>query len=439
MYSKTLYNYFTIYGETMREVIKAIIKEYQEKRKDIIQRDLKLPKPKINKVVSVIGIRRCGKTTLLFDLFKKTENSIFFPLDDDRIYPPTIKTLQEIIKIGKEIYPNEQITFFFDEIQEIENWEVVIKRLAEGEGHKVYLTGSSSKLLSKEIATQLRGRGLSVELFPLSFKEYLKFKDFEMDEVLTEQEKALLLKYLDDYLLYGGFPEVVLEDENMEEILREYLRTIIFRDIVERHNVKNIQVLKLFIKFLVNSHTKKVSINKLSNHFKSVGVSVGKNTLYEYLGYLNDCYFVFPLKKFPYSLKEINQSLSKPYIIDNGFINIFDIKHSEDKGKYLENAVFIELRRRGFVENENLFYYEDTIGEVDFLIKENDEVKYLVNVCYELNFDNYEREVKKFVKIGKKLNCENLILITFDKEDVIEEDGGEVKIIPFWKWSYNIY
>ncbi|WP_292460803.1 ATP-binding protein [Methanothermococcus sp.] len=164
-------------------------------------------------MVSVIGIRRCGKTILLFDLFKKTENSIFFPLDDDRIYPPTIKTPQEIIKIGKEIYPNEQITFFFDEIQEIENWEVVIKRLAEGEGHKVYLTGSSSKLLSKEIATQLRRRSLSVELFPLSFKEYLKFKDFEMDEVLTKQEKALLLKYLDDYLLYGGFPEVVLEDE----------------------------------------------------------------------------------------------------------------------------------------------------------------------------------------------------------------------------------
>ncbi|UXM84766.1 ATP-binding protein [Methanococcus aeolicus] len=418
----------------MRETIKAIIKEYREKRKDIIQRDIKLPKSKINKVVSVIGIRRCGKTTLLFDLYKKTGSSIFFPLDDDRIYPPTIKTLQEIIKIGKEIYPNEQITFFFDEIQEIENWEVVIKRLAEGEGYKVYLTGSSSKLLSKEIATQLRGRSLSVELFPLSFKEYLKFKDFEMDEVLTEQEKALLLKYLDDYLLYGGFPEVVLEDENKEEILREYLRTIIFRDIVERHNIKNIQVLKLFIKFLINSHTKKVSINKLTNYFKSVGVSVGKNTLYEYLGYLNDCYFVFPLKKFSYSLKEINQSLSKPYVIDGGFISIFNIKHSKDKGKYLENAVFVELRRRGFVENENLFYYEDNIGEVDFLIKEDDKVKYLINVCYELNFENYNREVKKFVKIGKKLNCKNLILITFNDEDIIKKEGLEISVIPFWKY-----
>ncbi|CAB3289752.1 protein of unknown function [Methanocaldococcus lauensis] len=331
------------------------------------------------------------------------------------------------------MYPNEKITFFFDEIQEVENWEIVIKRLVEREGHNVYLTGSSSKLLSKEIATQLRGRSLSVELFPLSFKEYLRFKGFEFDEILTEQEKVLILKYLDDYLTYGSFPEVVMEEENREEILREYLRTIIFRDIVERHKIKNIQILKLFIKFLINYHTKKVSINKLVNYFKSIGIKVSKNTLYEYLEYLNDCYFVFPLKKFSYSLKEINQSLSKPYIIDNGFIRIFDIKHSMDKGKYLENAVFVELRRRGFVENENIFYYEDTIGEVDFLIKENDEIKCLINVCYDLNFDNYDREVKKFVKIGKKLNCNNLILITFDYEDVIKEDI-KVKIIPFWKW-----
>ncbi|XRO75244.1 ATP-binding protein [Methanocaldococcus sp. 28A] len=172
---------------------------------------------------------------------------------------------------------------------------------------------------------------------------------------MTEQEKVLILKYLDDYLTYGGFPEVVLEEENREEILREYLRTIIFRDIVERHKIKNIQILKLFIKFLINYHTKKVSINKLVNYFKSLGIKVRKNTLYEYLEYLNDCYFVFPLKKFSYSLKEINQSLSKPYIIDNGFIRIFDIKHSMDKGKYLENAVFVELRRRVMLKMKTYF------------------------------------------------------------------------------------
>ncbi|XRP96334.1 ATP-binding protein [Methanocaldococcus sp. 16A] len=414
-----------------RDIIKAIIKEYQQREMHLIPRDIKLPKT--NKAISIIGIRRSGKTSLLFDLFKKTEKSIFFPLDDDRIFPPTIKTIQEIVKVGKEMYPNEKITFFFDEIQEVENWEIVIKRLVEREGHNVYLTGSSSKLLSKEIATQLRGRCLSVELFPLSFKEYLRFKGLEFDEILTEQEKALILRYLDDYLTYGGFPEVVMEEENREDILREYLRTIIFRDVVERHKIKNIQILKLFIKFLINYHTKKVSINKLVNYFKSIGIKVSKNTLYEYLEYLNDCYFVFPLRKFSYSLKEINQSLSKPYIIDNGFIRIFDIKHSMDKGKYLENAVFVELRRRGYVENENIFYYEDTIGEVDFLIKEDEEIKCLINVCYDLNFDNYDREVKKFVKIGKKLNCNNLILITFDYEDVIEEDF-KVKVIPFWKW-----
>jgi predicted AAA+ superfamily ATPase len=421
-----------------REIIKAIIKEYQQKEMHVIPRDIKLPKT--NKAVVIIGIRRSGKTSLLFDVFKKTNNAIFFPLDDDRVFPPTIKTLQEIVKVGKEMYPNKRITFFFDEIQEVENWEVVIKRLTEREGHKVYLTGSSSKLLSKEIATQLRGRCLSVELFPLSFKEYLRFKGFEFEDILTEQDKALILRYLDDYLTYGGFPEVVIEEENREEILREYLRTIIFRDVVERYGIKNIQILKLFVKFLINAHTKKLSINKLVNYFKSMGIKVSKNTLYEYLSYLNDCYFIFPLKKFSYSLKEISQSMSKIYVVDNGFIRIFDIKHSADKGKYLENAVFVELRRRGFIENENLFYYEDGDGEVDFLIKENEEIKCLINVCYDLNFDNYDREVKKFVKIGKKLKCSNLMLITFDCEDVIEEEGFKIKVIPFWKWSlFNIF
>ncbi|AEK19713.1 hypothetical protein GYY_04190 [Methanococcus maripaludis X1] len=416
----------------LRDTIKSIIKEYEQKELSLNERSVTLPET--NKALAVVGIRRSGKTSILMKLFKETENAIFFPLDDDRLFPITLDTLGEIVKISKEMYLDKKITFFFDEIQEIENFELVIKRLVEKEGYNVYLTGSSSKLLSKEISTQLRGRSLSVEVFPLSFKEYLSFKGVNLTEVLTEQEHANLLAHLENYLNYGGFPEVVLEEENREDILKNYIDMVIYKDIVERYNVKNTASLRLFLKLLINSNTKKVSINNLAKHFKSLGVSVSKNTLYEYLSHLNDSYVIFPLKKYAYSLRESSLSLMKSYIIDNGFIKIYDFKNSSDSGKYLENSVFIELRRRGHVENQDLFYYEDDIGEVDFLIKQNEHVSKLINVCYSLNFENYDREIKKLVKIGKKINCNELYLVTFDQEREIIEDGVLVKAVPFWKF-----
>ncbi|WP_396652399.1 DUF4143 domain-containing protein [Methanococcus maripaludis] len=193
--------------------------------------------------------------------------------------------------------------------------------------------------------------------------------------------------------------------------------------------------LGLFLKFLINSNTKKVSINKLANHFGSMGVSVSKNTLYEYLSHLNDSYVIFPLKKYAYSLRESSLSLMKSYVIDNGFIKIYDFKNSSDIGKYLENAVFIELRRKGLVENQDLFYYEDDIGEVDFLVKQDEKVSNLINVCYNLNFENYDREIKKLVKIGKKIKCNELYVVTFDQDREIIEEGVLVKAIPFWKFT----
>ncbi|MCS3901803.1 ATP-binding protein [Methanococcus voltae] len=421
-----------------KNVIKSIIKEYSQKDITLNERNISLPTT--NKALAVVGIRRSGKTSILMKLFKETKDAIFFPLDDDRIFPVTLETLREIVKVSKEMYPNNKITFFFDEIQEIDNFELIVKRLVEKEEYKVYLTGSSSKLLSKEIATQLRGRSLTVEVFPLSFKEYLEFKGIkginktntEFD-VLTEQEHATIIYHLENYLNYGGFPEVVLEEENRDDILKNYLDMVIYKDIVERYGVKNTDSLRLFLKFLINSNTKKVSINKLANTFKSMGVKVSKNTLYEYLSHLNDSYVIFPLKKYSHNLKESSLSLMKSYIIDNGFINIYDFKNSPDSGKYLENAVFLELRRRGLVENQNIFYYEDNIGEVDFLVKRNEHISKLINVCYDLNMDNYDIEIKKLVKIGKKVKCDELYLITFDQEDEINEDGFIVKLIPFWK------
>uniref|UniRef100_A9A742 ATPase n=1 Tax=Methanococcus maripaludis (strain C6 / ATCC BAA-1332) TaxID=444158 RepID=A9A742_METM6 len=416
----------------LRDIIKSIIKEYEQKELSLNERNISLPET--NKALAVVGIRRSGKTSILMKLFKETENAIFFPLDDDRVFPVTLDTLQEIVKVSKEMYPDKKITFFFDEIQEIENFELLVKRLVEKEEYKVYLTGSSSKLLSKEIATQLRGRSLSVEVFPLSFKEYLYFRNVTLTDILTEQEHANMLNNLENYLNYGGFPEIVLEEENREDILKNYLDMVVYKDIIERYNVKNTDLLRLFLKFLINSNTKKVSINKLANHFKSMGVSVSKNTLYEYLSHLNDSYVIFPLKKYAYSLKESSLSLMKSYVIDNGFIKMYDFKNSSDIGKYLENAVFIELRRRGLVENQELFYYEDDIGEVDFLVKQNEHVSKLINVCYNLNFENYDREIKKLVKIGKKIKCNEVYLVTFDLEKDITEDGVLVKAIPFWKF-----
>ncbi|WP_231963851.1 ATP-binding protein [Thermococcus chitonophagus] len=259
------------------------------------------------------------------------------------------------------------------------NWKLFVKRAVEREGFSVFLTGSSSKLLSKETASSLRGRTLTFELFPFSFREFLKAKGLKVEKYISTKKEARIKAFLREYLEFGGFPEIVfMNDEYLKrKTLEEYVDVMLYRDdVVERHSIKNLKAVRLFLKLLITSFSKKFSINRSTNYMRSLGIEVSKNTLYNYLEYFSDAYVIFPLKRFSYSLKEVEKSLPKIYVVDNGLINVYSLRFSEDIGRLMKNVVFLELRRR----EKEVYYFKANGNEVDFLIKNGKDVSELIQV-----------------------------------------------------------
>ncbi|ACV25283.1 ATP-binding protein [Methanocaldococcus fervens] len=405
------------------------------KKANVIDRSIKI-KLIPNKIKVIYGVRRGGKTYFLFQIIKKhfKDDFLYINFEDERLINTTTKELNELLKIALSIKNTKNL--FFDEIQNIDSWDKFIRRLNDS-GFNIFITGSSSKLLSKEISTSLRGRNIKTEILPLNFKEFLKFKNFDVKERYSTIEKAELLKYLNEFIKFGGFPEITLIDneEIKKDILREYLDSIFYRDVVERHNIRNIKEIKVLRNILINLFANEISIKKIINLLKEFNTKISRECIYNYLDYFGDSYLIFLLNNFSYKTKTVSNS--KLYIID-GMWN-FSLNFSRNKGRILENLVFLELRKKGFVENENLFYIKGKNYEVDFLIF--DKEKELIQVCYELNEINKEREIKAFEKAIKdlKLDNVNLKIITYDTEGfekiTVNDKEYLIKIIPFWKWS----
>ncbi len=291
---------------------------------------------------------------------------LYINFEDYRLSEINYKEFGELVENYYEMFPenmNKKVWFFFDEIQNVERWEKVIRFLPDRYDAEIFVTGSSSKLLSKEISTELRGRVLSYEVLPFSFREFLKVKNFEVKASPPSYERKKILKLLDEYLRFGGYPEVVLEKEKVK-ILREIWEVTIARDLIERWNIRNIKALKLMILSLQNS--KEFSIFKFYKYLKSCGIDVSKNTLYQYLEYLRDAFIVFPLRKYDPSYKNIEKSIPKIFLVDTGlYLENWELSMA------LENTVFMDLKRKGLIENENIFhYFTKNNREIDFLIKE---------------------------------------------------------------------
>ncbi|MFH0893186.1 MAG: ATP-binding protein [Bacteroidota bacterium] len=421
-------------------VIGRIIKEFSERKEEIVERDLAIPSsPELKKAITIVGPRRSGKTYLLLSYFQKIHNApkIFFPLDDDRIYPPALNDLDISLKVLKELYPDAtgRLCMFFDEIQEVPKWELFVKRVVERENASVYITGSSSKLLSKEIASELRGRTISYELFPFNFKEIMRINKLRIEKFITTSEESKIKILVKDYLTFGGFPEIVLKEEK-RKILAEYANIMFYRDFVERYKIKNLKVARVFFNLLFNSFAKEISVNKIYHFMKSQGIKTSRNMLYNYLDYLHDAYLIFPLRKFSYSLKETEQSIPKMYSIDNGLNGVFNTDFQDSIGRLMENAVFIEMRKNGLVENKNIFYYKTADGkETDFAIREGSHFRQLIQVCYDLSdIGTKEREIKGILKASEELKCNNLLIITWDYEGEEKVDGKKIAYLPLWKW-----
>lgn len=438
----------------MRDIpFRRIISEFLKRDlPEIVERELDLRSIRPGRAVAIIGPRRAGKTTYLFQRIKalrkdgKGERVLYLNFEDDRLFDLRLKDLDRILGVFRELNPgsiDERLFLFFDEVQRVDEWESYIRRLLDTENAEVYISGSSSRLLSTEIATSMRGRSLSFIIMPFSFREFLAAKGRASELPITSKEKAMIRSDLREYMMYGGFPEVVLEDDGPSklQLLREYVDMMLMRDVVERHGVRNVQVLRGMLVKLASSVSTEFSVNRYHGQLSSLGIKVGKRTLYEYLDHLEEAFAIVPVRRFSRKLIEIHQSLPKVYPIDMGMMTQTEGRSSEDLGKYMEATVAIELtRRRNDDPLLEFYYWKEPHGkEVDFILKHGIYVTKLIQVCYDIGSpETRSREVKALLKASGELDCEDLLVLTWDHEGAEETDGRTIRFQPLWKWLLGL-
>ncbi|MHA1660247.1 MAG: ATP-binding protein [Promethearchaeota archaeon] len=431
-----------------KEVFEEIILDFQERKlPELTEREISIP-TNLNKTITITGVRRAGKTFLMFQTIKKLlekveKNQIMYiNFEDERLLPLDYKDLNNLMDVYYQLFPqniNKKVYFFFDELQNIENWEIFIRRISDTKNVQIFISGSSSKLLSKEISTTLRGRTITYQLYPFSFREFLKIKNVKYTG--SSSSKITIKNLLRKYLSIGGYPEIIDQNDLIRrKIIQEYLDVLTYRDLMERYKIRNIKVLKLFIKTNLQNYSKYFSVNKFYNFFVGQGISVSRNTLYEFAGYIEDAYFSFFLPKYEISLKKQEISPKKVYSVDLGFVDLVQSEIYKNYGRRAENTVFLELKR--IMENNpklSIFYYNDKNSEVDFVLKEGLKVKQLIQVCWNISdLETKKREIKGLLKAMDEFKLKKGLIITEDFEG--EEKIGNQKIIykPLWKWVLGV-
>ncbi len=422
----------------MKTIIKNIILENQNwNYPEIIDRDIQIPVD-LNIIVSLIGSRRSGKTYILYSTVQKLlrrnikkEQLLFINFEDERLVLST-ENLDLIIQSYAELFPDINIKdtyFFFDEIQNVTGWEKFVRRIFDTKSRHIFITGSNSKLLSTEIATELRGRAVTYTVYPLSLNEYLDFHKIDK-KLYPQQNKSKIIQLTEKFLTEGGFPETVFYDNiNRTGILQQYFNVMIFRDIVERYKISNVEILKYFIKKIFASVTKPLSVNKTYNDIKSLGYKISNKYLYEYFDYCNSVFIIISISKFDFSELKQNKSDKKAYIIDTGLLSAVEFSVSENKGKLLENMVALELIKSG----KDIFYFKNNY-ECDFIIRDKN-VFSCVQVAYELkNNDTKERELRGLNEACQFLGIKKGTIITFDEYEEIKYNEIDVTICPVYKY-----
>lgn len=404
-------------------------KDVFNNRKHLIHRDIELDKfITTSQVVIISGIRRCGKSSLLF-LIKETmkleeADYCYFNFDDERIITE-LTILENIYNLHLEVYGKEPV-FFLDEIQNVANWEKFVNRMYE-KGIKVFVTGSNAKLLSSEISTSLTGRNKLIELYPFSFSEYLRFlgKNYNLERI-TSTTKALLLKDLNQYMATGGFPLVVKENDT--ELINAYFQDILYRDIISRFRITQVSEIKQIGLYFASNIGKLFSYSTL----QQISGVKSLSSIKDYLYYYEQSYLFFYLKKFDYSVKKQIMNPKKVYTIDPAFAHRLGVHFSENKGRILENIVFLELLRR-----RKEVYYHTGKNECDFLVKEGLDIAQAIQVVYQLDDTNREREFLGLQEAMKTYNIQRGLLITFHIEGSFNATYDKIEVIPIWKWLLN--
>jgi len=371
-------------------------------------------------IVVISGVRRSGKSTLMRQFAALYPDFLYINFDDDRLMDFSIVDFSTLMLVYGKISPDIKV-IFIDEIQNVTGWERFVRRIHD-DGYKIFLTGSNAKLLSAELGTHLTGRYAKVELFPFSFREMLRFKGISAS-VLTQKKKAEILREFDLYLNGGGFPEYLKYGD--EEFLKRTYDDILFRDIIVRFGIREVKAFRQLASFLFTNASNMESYNAIKKAlgFKSV------MSVRDYVGFLQEAYLVFELFKYDYSLKKQYVNDKKIYVIDTGMRNVVAFRFSDDRGRLLENLVFIELRRRG----TSVYFCKDE-GECDFVTDDRGTLMTAIQVCYDLTQENREREILGLANAMRTFSIPDGSLLTYNQEETIVHDGLTIKVLPVWKW-----
>ncbi len=393
---------------------------------------------KINKIVSVYGVRRSGKSYILRQVAKKLsekygkENVLYVNFEEISFGRKDLKLLNEIYSSFVEIIkPTRKPFILLDEIQEVAGWEKWVRSMHEKNECKFVVSGSSAKLMSEEFVTLLSGRDITIEVFPLSFKEFLEFKDVKIDKKSEIVMRKDLIMYLREYAEFGGFPEIIetKNEERKKEILRRYFETILIKDVQKRYNIREVDALEFIAQYYLSNISSLISFNKISKFLK-----IPVKTVERFSKYLESSRMLFFVPKFSFGLKERKIASRKVYSIDTGISNVYGFRMSENYGKIIENLVAVSLLR----SRNEIFYFRDyQQREVDFVIKEGLRVKQLIQVTYASERDDIEkREIKSLLKAAEvfKKDRPELLVITWDYEDEVELKERRIKFVPLWKW-----
>ena len=377
---------------------------------------------KDNRVMILTGIRRSGKSTLLKQIMQNKENYCYVNFEDERFIDFKAQDFELLNEVLIEVYNNPRI-YFFDEVQNIDKFEIFVRRLQD-HGKKVIITGSNASLLSKEFGTRLTGRYKSFEIYPFSFNEYLSFKKIEFNNewFYVAEKKVKLIKLFEEYFHDGGFPEYLKNKD--KDYIRTIFENILYRDIIARHSIKKQRVIKELVKVLATNISSLFTYNSLK---KSLGLA-NSITVKEYISHLSNSYLFFELQKFDFSVKRQLNSPKKIYLIDSVF-NQLGLNFSMNKGKILENIVFIELKRK----NKEIYYHSDE-NECDFVVKEGTKVKEAIQVCYVLNDSNKERELNGLIEAMDKFKLKEAVILTHEQEEELKVKSKRIKVLPVWKW-----
>ncbi len=413
-----------------------------------IERDIEIDFSS-NSIIAIVGVRRAGKTYLMFNLIRKLikevgkDNILYIDFENPKLRGIGVEYLDEILVAFREIFKpknDNKIFLFLDEIQNIDGWEKWVRALHNSGKYKILISGSSATLLSKEIASALRGRSINYEVYPFSFKEFLKAKNYsyDLDIIKYTEKKGEILNYLNEYLRFGGFPEVVLNSESLKDkIFVSYFDAIFHRDIVERYRVRNMNLLENFLMYLLNNNTNYISLGKMQKFFNTMGMKVSKKTLGEYLKYAKDVFFTYPIEIFSYKIKDRLQYPKKIYSIDVGFANSLSPSFSENTGRLYENIVFLHLHRMRLKKSlMGIYYWKDRAGrETDFVITDSLKPIKLIQVSYDISRpETMKREIKGLLKSMEEFSINEGLIITGFYSG--EESYGDkhIKFVPLYEW-----